>query len=455
MNIIWGIIGFLITILLLVTIHEWGHFYVARKCGVKILRFSLGFGKPIITKIGKDGTKYTLSPIPLGGFVQMYGESEKEKIPESEKMRTFSGQPPFKRFLIACAGPAMNLIFAVLAFSLLFIIGVQGIRPEVAYVAPDSLAYQAGIRSGDILQNVDGHTIKLSQDARFALATAGHQPINVRYLRDGQTHTTQLNLSSLGAGDELRIAQATGLFLVEEYWPAIIKEVVEGSSAQKMGLQPYDEIVALNGQALFPDNAIASITQYARAHKNQQIRLGVKRKGQTLTLEGTLGERDDQKGNKIGFLGAVWDVQNAQTFEQRYGVVEHYGVLQSLGKGIQKTWNYVDKSYVMLGRLIIRQASIEQLGGPITIGDAAGRTLQMGWDVFFNFLGLVSLSLAVINLIPLPMLDGGHMLFCVIEGIRGKPLSECAMIWCYRVGATIVLSFMGFVLMYDFWRYLR
>lgn len=464
----WGIVGFLITIGLLVTIHEWGHFAVARFFGVKILRFSLGFGKPILTWTGKkEGTKYTLSPIPLGGFVQMYGETEGEEIAPEDRNKTFAGRPAWQRFLIVFAGPAVNLIFAVLVFALLFMLGVKGISPTVLHISPQSLAAQSALQTGDVITEIDGNKVKLATDAHVALAAAKRAVIEISYQRQGQSGSTTLDLSGLQAGDELNMAKTLGFYLADEWWPArvgaVLTEAERGKyrlsadatfAAAEMGLQAGDQIIAINGEALEEhDGAFRISDKLAAMQPNQAVELKIRRDGQEITLSGKLGQQTVQ-GKSYAFLGVVWARMPNRDFFAQYEIVERYAPLAALSKGLQKTVDYVGMTFTMFGRLIQRQVSIENMGGPITIGDAAGKTLRIGWEEFLNFLGVVSLSLAAINLLPIPMLDGGHMVFTALEAIRGKALSEKTMTWCFRIGTSLVMCFMAFVLLNDVWRYL-
>lgn len=445
---LWGTAGFLLTIGLLVTIHEYGHFWMARRFGVKILRFSLGFGKPLLSWTGKkEGTQYTLSPIPLGGFVQMYGEKEgEEPLPASEREKTFYAKPAWQRFLIAFAGPAVNLAFAVLAFALLYFTGVRGMEPTLAVVRQGSLADQAGLQAGDRILSVHGKTVRLSMDAHVAWVGAPREKIEVRYARDGAMRETQVDLSGLKAGDELKMSRALGAFLVDEWLPADIAQIVADSPAEKMGLQAGDRIVALNGE---PSDLIA-VGEYVAAHPHTDVALQVQRDGALLDIVGRTGERNDHAGKAGGFLGVQWQRADLAAHE----IVERYGAGESLYRGMEKTAYYVKLTFAMFGRMIKGEVSLDNLGGPITIGDTAGKTLQFGWDVFLNFLGVVSLSLAALNLLPVPMLDGGHMLFYAVETLRGKPLSARAMTWAYRVGQFVLFAFIGFVLLNDFYRYL-
>ncbi|MDO4643790.1 MAG: RIP metalloprotease RseP [Cardiobacteriaceae bacterium] len=445
---LWGILGFIITIGVLVTIHEWGHFWVARRCDVKIIRFSLGFGKPFLTWRGKtDGTLYTLAPIPLGGFVQMLGESGEEAVSEAEKNRTFKSKKAWQRFLIAFAGPAVNLIFAVLAFTILYLYGVHGLRPEVAYVSANSIAAHAGLQPGDSLHAIEGKKIQLSSDAHIALVSAPRRnDISVVIQRNGQEETLHMDLSSLRAGDELKMDESTGLYLVDEWLPANVAEVMADSPAENMGIRRDDQIIAINGKA---QDLIRIGDTIAASKSGDKIAVTIIRDGKEQTLYGMVGARE-YKGKTHGYLGVRWHKANVSNYES----IERYDFGAALQHGWGKVIYYVRLTYNMFGRMFAGQVSLDNLGGPITIGDAAGKTLSYGWDIFLNFLGLVSLSLAAINLLPIPMLDGGHMLFYALEIVRGKPLSDKTMKWALRFGATLVYSLMFFVVLKDFWKYL-
>ena len=447
--VLWGILGFIITIGILVTIHEWGHFWVARRCDVKIIRFSLGFGKPFLSWRGKkDGTLYTLAWIPLGGFVKMLGESSEESVDEAEKNRAFWAKKAWQRFLIVSAGPAINLLFAVFAFAALYLYGVQGLRPEVARVVPDSLAAHAGLQIGDQIRVIEGKEIKLSSDAHIALIGAPRRSdVNLVIERDGETRNLILDLSGLRAGDELKMDEITGLYLVDEWLPAIVAETLPDSPAAKMGLQKDDRITAINGEVqdrIRISKAIASIKP------GESVNITIERAGREQTLQGILGSRENDKEKKQGFLGVKWQPVNVSAYQ----TVERYGLWASLGHGWNKVVYYVRLTYDMFGRMIVGKVSLDNIGGPLTIGDAAGKTLRYGWDIFLNFLGIVSLSLAAINLLPVPMLDGGHMFFYALEMVRGKPLPEAVMNGTFFVGKILVYVLMLFVVLKDLWKYL-
>lgn len=456
-NFLWGLLGFLITIGILVIIHEWGHFFVARLFDVKILRFSLGFGKPLLSWTGKkDNTKYTLSPIPLGGFVQMLGENKEEDINPAEKHRTFASKPAWQRFLIAFAGPFINLVFAVLAFALVFMNGIEGVKPTVLHTNEGGIAYKAGLRAGDTLLEVGGKELKLSVDANVALASAGHKPIEIKYLRNNQFYSGTLDLSSLKAGDELKMSQTLGLHFVDEWFSAFVGELLENAPAHSFGLQKNDQILAINGIEIKEGAGIYAAGELIKKLPNQEAIIKVKRNNQILDLKGTIGEKINDNGTKQGFLGVYWQYkQPDKEFFNTYGTVEKYGFFSALNQGFNKSIYYIDITLTMLKRLIIREVSIDNMGGPLTVGDIAGKTLRIGFNVFLNFLGLVSLSLGVINLLPIPILDGGHMLFCAIETLIRRPIPNKIQDFFLKIGMSLVFLFMGIIIFNDFLKFLR
>lgn len=433
-----GVIGFILTIGILVTIHEWGHFYVARLCDVKILKFSLGFGRPLFSWRGeKDNTIYQISWIPLGGYVQMLGESGDEIIAHPrDARRTFQAKSAWKRFLIVFAGPAINLIFAWLAFSALYLYGVEGHRPVVAEVRQEN-----GLRAGDIIEKINHQPIKLSHDAPLAwVANMGKNNIPVEIQRDGKNQTIYLDFSHLKKGDELDISEALGIHLITDWLTAEIKEIVPESTAEIMGLQSGDKILTLNGQPVDMIRMRKRLTEVP-----PEITLKIERNQEIMELSGTLKQRNGRP-----FLGVVWVRPDLSQYE----TTERYDVLSALARGGQKMVSFVHLTYQVFGRMLTNKASLDNLGGPITIGDMAGKTISYGFDVFLNFLGVVSLSLAAINLLPIPLLDGGHMVLYALEMVRKKALSERAMKYWSYFGMAILYSFMAFVLLKDFWKYL-
>ena len=441
-NFLFGLLGFCLTIGILVTIHEWAHFYVARLFNVKILRFSIGFGKPLLSwRSKKDDTLYTLAPILLGGFVQMLGENREEEIAPEDAGRTFQGLPPGKRFLVAFAGPAINLIFAVIMFAGLYMVGVKGLRPEIAWVQANSIASFADFRPGDLIREIQGQRIRLTDEGHVALVGAPREKIHLTIDRDGQTLERILDLSGLKKGDELKMAQATGLYMVDEWLPAQVGEVMKDSPAAAAGLQAGDIVRQVDGR----DVDLIHFNLGKKA--GETVQLTVERAGAALQVGVTVGEH---KGKP--YLGLRW--ADVRPHIGKFETVERYPLGPALAHGTAKMLYYTETTYKTFLRLLRNQASLENMGGPLTIGDVAGRTLQMSWDIFLNFLGVVSLSLAAINLLPVPLLDGGHMLFCVLEMVRGKPLPDPAMKWLNYLGAGLIYALMLLVVGKDLWTYL-
>lgn len=438
-----SILGFFITIGILVTIHELGHFWVARFFGVKIIRFSLGFGKPLLKWKGKkDDTLYTLALIPLGGFVQMYGEKDDKDI--IDKSRTFAGKTPWQRFLITFAGPAINLIFAILAFSFLFLFGVTGLKPQVAQVIPNSVAQIAGFQDGDLIQKINGKKINLARDADVALLSSIDKIASIEVVRNDQLKKLELPMDFFKKGDELQLHKTLGLYLVSNWIPSQIAIVDKDSAAQNIGLQVGDDLIGLDGKPA--DRVI--LTNFINQNPNKKINLTVKRNNQILELSGNLGEKI-VNDKKFGLLGIRWAPVDFSKFQ----TTEKYGLINSLSNGLQKTWDYSALTFDFFARMIRGKASTDNLGGPLTIGDLAGRTLRYGAFEFINFLGLISLSLAVINLLPIPSLDGGHMLFSVIEMIIKRPIPEKIAKVFQFMGMILLFSFMIFVVTKDIFKY--
>lgn len=434
------IFAFILTLLILVGIHEWAHFAVARAFNVKIERFSLGFGPALIRWRGKkDATEYRLGCIPLGGYVAMLGETKDKTLSEEEYPRSFMAQAPWKRFLIAFAGPASNLIFAWLAFSALYLYGVEGLRPEIVRVAPHSVATAADLRLHDRFTRINGEAVFLDVDAQRLLVANMYHNIDIELERDGKTIKLDLDLREVKAGDEFKLTEALGFALRGEWLPAVIAEVLPDSAAASMGLQEDDEITHLNGQDVDLIRFFENMPAVGEA-----FTLGVLRAGEALQLSGIMGEFEGRPR-----LGIRWyrpDLNEFFTFER-------YPLLQALQRGYDKMWGNVKMMYQMMGRMLNQRASIDNLGGPLTLGDLAGKTFRLGWAVFLNFLGILSLSLAALNLLPIPALDGGHMLLYTLEMIRGKALSERSMKYLLYAGAALLYAFMMLVISRDVWKY--
>ena len=475
-----SLFGFVVTISFLVAIHEYGHFWVARKFGVKIEKFSIGFGKPIIKWYGKkDHTEYSVSWIPLGGYVKMYGETPKDlkitnnKIKDSREANSqpahdisdltnaggsghsgsFSELAPIKRFLIALAGPAVNLIFALLVLWFLFILGVPAIKPYIGSIEKNSIFASAQIQSGSQITAINGSPIQtLSNSIMYLIDSIGNPKTQITTVDKNNTkNTATIDLSHLAKGSEFNIEKALGfsweITEVAKNLPAKIKTVVVNSPADKAGIKNGDTVVQINDHAI---ENWQSFVKDVTTHPEQTIDIIVERNGTTKQL--SLTPQKHPKIPEIGYAGVYPDV--SETLYDKYRGVKKFGLLASLPMSVKENYLQAKLTLKILGRMIIGNASIKNVGGPITIADYSGRSLQMGYVAYLKFLAAISLTLAVMNLLPIPVLDGGHMTLCTIEIIRGKPISERSSEILLRFGMSIILAFMVAVMAIDFWKYL-
>ena len=445
--------AFIFTITLLVAIHEFGHFWVARKLGVKVLHFSIGFGKPLFKFTGKqDDTEYVIAAIPLGGYVKMLDEREGD-VPKEELHRAFNRQPVWSRFAIVFAGPFINFVFAVFAFWMMFVIGVQGIKPIMGHLDETSIAWQAGLREGDKIVAVDGYATPTLSAVYEQLLSAFLNRSQVKLkLADERLITIKLNeVPKDIETSELQKIIGLSIRLSEE--DVIISEVAPDSPAVQAGMQAGDQVLAINGQSI--------------RHWRELVRAVIDKPGQTISVEIQRKVQDrlqretlpikiasvDYNGETIGRIG-VRPKAVTPLPESMYAM-HQYGVLEAIPRGIEKTWDLSVLTLKMLGKIVLGEASIKNISGPITIAEVAGQSAQMGFESFLRFLAIVSLSLGVINLLPIPMLDGGHLLYYLIEIVKGSPVSEAAQEFGLKIGVAILIMLMSVALFNDFNRLLQ
>ncbi len=446
---ILSILAFIITLGLLITFHEAGHFWVARRCGVKVLRFSIGFGQPFwCYRSPVDGTEYAITALPLGGYVRMLDERDGEVDPD-EVHRAFNRQPIPVRMAIVAAGPVANFLLAIVLYAITFLIGVPGMRPVLDAPRPGSVAAFAGFQARDVITAIDGQSTPTLQDVTLALLDRGaaHRTITVQVQDSaGETRNRWLTLPD-DALDPSRLLEQLGFVLWNPPLPAVIDRVQSGSAAARAGLQAGDRILAVQGQPL--TGGWQQWTTLVRQHPQQSLQIDIERDGQRQSLPITPEAKP--VGDKIiGFVGANARVPPEWLSELH--VVQQYDPLTALGKAAQKTWNMSLLTLRMLGRMIIGQASLENIGGPITIAQVAGQSASIGLIAFLSFLALVSLSLGVLNLLPIPILDGGHLLYDFIAWLRGSPLSEQAQEIGQRVGFVVLILLMSLALFNDLTR---
>ena len=445
-----SVLAFVLALSVLIAVHEFGHFWVARSLGVKVLRYSIGFGRRLWSwRSGPDQTEYVLAALPLGGYVKMLDEREGEVAPE-EAHRAFNRQPLAKRFAIVSAGPVFNLLFAVFAYWVMFVNGVPGFKPLIGAVTPDTPAAQAGLHPGQEIVAVDGEatpTWGAVLDALLPRALRGETAsLEVRG-RAGGDETLKLDLTSLGA--ELKTGQLAPRIGIEPYQPPLpplVDEVVDGSAAQQGGLKPGDRIIAVDGQ---PIDRWEQLVDAVRKHPAQRITLGVERGGQTLQIPVTPRRVDTAQG-PVGRLGAAVKVDPSIIEAMR--AEQQYGPIKAIGEAAAKTWGMSTLTLQMLGEMVVGRASVENISGPITIAVYAKASALAGLSQFMAFLGVVSLSLGVLNLLPIPILDGGHLMFYVVELIKGSPVSERTEAIGQKIGLAIILLLMSLAFYNDVMR---
>lgn len=468
--------AFIVTILFLVTIHEYGHYAVARFFGVKIEKFSVGFGRPIIKWYNCAGVEFSVSWIPLGGYVKMHGENPYDKtaneaateaIPDTDISdftkpeptgKAFSDLPPMQRLLIAFAGPAVNFLFTILVLWGAFIVGKEGAKPMLGHIQASSPLLVSGLREGDAFVSVNGEKTFNDQKATLALVGGiGNRDVPITFSRGNLEQKAQLDLSALPVGSEIGIDRALGFEWayrseLKQLYPAKIGKVVENTPAKHAGLRANDEIKTINGQRV---NTWLTFTEIVSASPNKSLNITVARDNQTQAL--TLTPRADEKNPNIGFAGvapAAIEPEKGKALFAKFRTIERYGVFAALPRAISETGYQAVFLLKSLGKVITGHFSVKNLGGPLSIADYSGKSMQAGWFVYLNYLAMISLTLAVMNLLPIPVLDGGHIVLCVIEMLRGKPLPEKAVDIAMRIGISILLSFMAMVIFLDLGKYL-
>jgi len=437
------VLAFLFSIGVLVAVHEYGHFWVARILNVKVLTFSIGFGSPLFKFRGKkDNTEYVIAAIPLGGYVKMLDEREGE-VAEEERHRAFNRQTVLKRFAIVFAGPFVNFLFAIWAFWLMFIIGVQGVIPVMGEMEKDSIAWQSGLRQGDTIVNVAGNSTPTWSSMFEELLPFYLDRSDVELQLKDQRYIS-LKLSQIPADkDALDIHNSIGLSLFVPKVKPIVGKVFPDTPAETAGIQVDDEILSINEK---PVDDWISLVKYVQTRPNEAVVITIKQgdSEKEIRLVTAAQERD---GKVVGILG-ISNKYSAKFAESMYAV-HQYPVLDALFKGVEKTWHMSALTLKMLGKMLVGEASLKNISGPITIAEVAGHSAQQGLEYFLRFLGIVSLSLGLINLLPIPVLDGGHLLFYLIEMVKGSPVSDKIQEYALKFGVTVLVMLMSIAIFND------
>lgn len=434
-----SVVAFVLALSVLIAVHEFGHYWVARRMGVKVLRFSIGFGKPLwSTRRGADQTEYAIAAVPLGGYVKMLDEREGEVAPE-EQHRAFNRQSVGRRFAIVAAGPAFNLMFAIVAYWLMFVTGVPGLRAVVGDINPDSLAGEAGIRAGmEIIAVGDSPTPTWGAVLEAVVPHAlRQQPVPVTVRENGRERVLSLPLDRVER--DIKPEALTSVVGLMPYRPPlepVIDAVVSGSAAERAGLQPGDRVAAINGQSVHDWEDLVLVV---RNSPGRPLVMRVVRDGaeQDVSIR---PDRFETADGPVGRIGASVRVDPNAVADLR--AVQQYGVIPAVGAAIERTWEMSALTLRMLGEMVVGRASVENISGPITIARYAGATANAGLAQFLGFLAIVSISLGVLNLLPIPVLDGGHLAFYAVEAVRGRPASERTEMVAQKVGLTIILMLM-------------
>lgn len=452
LSFLYSIVGFILAIAVLVTVHEFGHYWVARRLGVKVLRFSVGFGKPLWRKVaGKDQTEYVVAAIPLGGYVKMLGEGDAE-YSQAEASRAFDNQRLWKRAAIVLAGPMINFLFAVLVYAGLNNYGFQTAKPFLGNLQKESVLYQAGLREGDELLSVDGkkfHYFNEHQLHVFNRALNRDQML-LNISRQGQKKQINVDFSELTVKSykPTFLAWEIGLQGVQPKALPIIGRIVKDFPAADSDLQVGDKVIRINEQLTSSWKDIVDIISTA---EGGLMDIQIERAGvfKLVSIRPRVVSRDGQKIRQVGIAPEILPVDENMLFNYKYSLAG------SFVRGLDQTWQMSVLTLRILVKMLIGQASHKNISGPITIASIAGDALQLSWIYYFSILAAISISLGVINLLPVPMLDGGHLLYYFIEAIKGSPVPEKAMLVGQKIGLLLLAGLMSLAFYNDIFRLLN
>lgn len=447
MSLLQTIFWFILALGVLVTIHEFGHYYVARRCGIKVLRFSVGFGKVLYSWRNKEGTEFAVAALPLGGYVKMLDEREGE-VAEHEKHLAFTQKPVLSRIAVVVAGPLANFILAVLLYWFLTLQGYNELSAVVGKVEPGTVAAEAGLESGQRILAVDGQPTPTRQafvqQLLNRLGESGEMHFRVQYPGSDLSYESVAELDNWLRGDaEPDPIAGLGLTLYSPPIKLILSLVQPDSPAAKAGLQKGDKLVAANGEAIASWDAWV---EYVKARANQTFTVTYERDGQQIDSQITPALVTLEDGESVGRVGVA---ASASPWPKEMIIKRQYGFVQSFVVAVDKTWEQSKFVLVSLKKLIVGQISTKNLSGPLTIAKVAGDSAKAGWQQYISLLALLSVFLGVMNLLPIPVLDGGHLLYYVIELVKGSPLPERVQLWGYQIGMVMVLGIMVVALYND------
>ncbi len=450
MDILWNLAAFIVALGILITMHEFGHFWVARRCGIYVERFSIGFGKVLWRRTDKQGTEYVIALIPLGGYVKMLDERAGEVPPERRHM-AFNNKTIGQRAAVISAGPIANFILAVIAYWLVFVIGVPSVRSVVLDVKPHSIAAQANILPGMELKAVNGIETSDWNAVRLAMIErVGTASVAIDVLPADSSHRVQktLDLHDWNFDPSKQdILLSLGIMPVVPRPDSQVEKVYPASAAEKAGLQSGDRIVKVNGQDV---DVWHTFSSFVRKNPNIPLKLDVARADGMVSLSLTPEVRKLSDGREEGVAGVELKVIPLADNDK---IIQQYGPFSAVYEAGDKTWQLMKLTVKMIGKLIVGDLKLNNLSGPISIAKGAGVSADSGLVYYLMFLALISVNLGIINLFPLPVLDGGHLFFLAIEKIKGRPVSERVQDFSYRIGAILLVLLMGLALFNDFSRF--
>lgn len=444
LSFIWSLAAFIVALGVLITVHEFGHFWVARRCGIKVERFSVGFGKAIWRRRDRLGTEYVIALIPLGGYVKMLDERV-ESVPPELRHQSFNNKTVMQRAAVIAAGPVANFLFAIFAYWLVFLHGVPGVRPVTGEIVSGSVAAQAQISPGMELKAVDGIETPDWDAVRMALiGKIGDDEVTLSLAPFGSSQRVEKQVDLRNWHFEPDKQDPVVSLGIEPRGPEIetvLAQVQANSPASAAGLQAGDRIVKVDGRPLADWRQFVNLV---RDRPNQAIALDVERQSEVVSLTLTPAVKGTE-----GFAGVV---PRVLPLPDEYKTVRQYGPFAAIGEAGEKTWQLMKLTVGMLGKLVTGDVKLNNLSGPISIAQGAGMSAEYGIIYYLMFLALISVNLGIINLFPLPVLDGGHLLFLAIEKIKGKPVSERVQDFSYRIGSILLVLLMGLALFNDFSR---
>lgn len=450
MGLIQNILAVIVVLGLLVTFHEFGHFWVARRCGVKVLRFSVGFGKPLWSTVDRHGTEFAVAAIPLGGYVKMLDERE-APVPDEQLDQAFNRKNVWQRIAIVAAGPLANFLLAIVAYWALFVAGTTTVMPIVGEVEPDSPAAEAGLAHGSEITAIQGDAMRSWEEINLKLVSiiGFSGEVTVEALPEGSStpRVYQLPVNNyLVRQDPPQPLQSLGITPWRPDLPAVLGQVVDGQAAAQAGLQPGDRILSLNGEAV---SDWMQFVAMIRDSAGQTLDVSYQRGEEQGTLSLTPGSNTVEGGREIGYIGA--GVQQVSWPDELQREIR-YGPVEAVGQALSRTGEMTLLTVDAIRKMLVGLISPSNLSGPITIAQISGDSARAGMEAFVGFLAYLSISLAVLNLLPIPVLDGGHLLYYFIEVVRGRPVSEQTQAVGLRIGLAMVGTLMLMALYFDLMR---